>query len=286
MVLTGTYDVSAAVDAMRLGAVGFVRKGETDLVTQLDEALRQAQLAAGTRRHAESIERQVRDSVRYLVDHASQPMVIHRHGVILHVNQALLQTFGVESRDEVTGGSIYALMAPEDRARFEEQTLRAEAGVSTPVIYQARKTDGSPVELEVLVVKVVFQGEPATLGIVQDLTERRREQAARLASERLTSIGSVAAGAAHEINNPLSYLFGALDTLQVELTEPNEDVAEALAALSEGLQRIRSISADLEGHVARDAQRRAGECAAGDRAGGAHGGSDGANAGDVEARDE
>jgi signal transduction histidine kinase len=83
--------------------------------------------------------------------------------------------------------------------------------------------------------------------------DARRMQQQLLLADRLTSIGMLAAGVAHEINNPLAYVLGnlefALNRLgDGQLPEP-ADLAEVVQALSqarEGSQRISHITRDLK----------------------------------------
>ena len=81
--------------------------------------------------------------------------------------------------------------------------------------------------------------------------ERRRLQQQLLLADRLTSVGMLAAGVAHEINNPLAYVLGnvefALNRLGARVTE-DSDIAEIVQALTharEGSERIRDITRDL-----------------------------------------
>jgi signal transduction histidine kinase/CheY-like chemotaxis protein len=69
-------------------------------------------------------------------------------------------------------------------------------------------------------------------------------------ADRMASIGRLAAGTAHEINNPLSYVMGNLDVLREELARPHpvidEDLRAAIDEARDGAIRIRSIVRDLK----------------------------------------
>ena len=91
------------------------------------------------------------------------------------------------------------------------------------------------------------------LGTVQDVTEHRELEAHLAAAERLATVGTLVAGLAHEINNPLSYVVNNLEFVREELARltpvlpggaPDELAAAAGEAL-EGADRVRRIVRDL-----------------------------------------
>ncbi|MFN3244358.1 MAG: PAS domain-containing protein [Planctomycetota bacterium] len=100
------------------------------------------------------------------------------------------------------------------------------------------------------VPEVDDDGEVVSLfGIFRDITDERRIEETVRRSERMASIGTMAAGIAHEINNPLSYVLGNLQLLQEDLCELQRTVGDqVLSGMREmledsvaGAQRIRKI---------------------------------------------
>jgi signal transduction histidine kinase len=94
------------------------------------------------------------------------------------------------------------------------------------------------------------------VSIARDITERRQVQEKLLASERMASLGTVAAGVAHEINNPLSYMLSNLRFVDDELSamadsgegladERGQEIREALKEALSGSQRVAEIVKDL-----------------------------------------
>jgi len=249
VVLTEVDAAEPAVEALRLGAAAWVRKGD-DLLKALARVLEQHR-AEESRRHEDAMHRQVVSStLDYLFDASREAMMVHRHGCILRVNRAFLACFRLQSEDELLGQSLVALTPQEHHEEVEGSIRAATSGRSTaPITFVATLFDGTPLELEAFTLPIVFQGERASLVIVRDLTERRRQDAARAMTDRMTSIGIIAAGAAHEINNPLAFMLASHHFLAEELGRlpVSDEVHEAMRDLGLGLQRVRAIAADLKG---------------------------------------
>jgi PAS domain S-box-containing protein len=88
----------------------------------------------------------------------------------------------------------------------------------------------------------------------RDVTERKQLEARLLVSERMASVGTLAAGVAHEINNPLAYVSANLDFVIGELRETGpslrrkriEELIEALTEARQGADRVRNVIGDLK----------------------------------------
>jgi two-component system NtrC family sensor kinase len=96
--------------------------------------------------------------------------------------------------------------------------------------------------------------------LIQDVTQRARMQAQLLQAERLASVGLLAAGVAHEINNPLAYVLLNLERIRsrisaLELGEGNEELMAAIEMSIEGAGRVQAIVRDLN-HFSRSDQNQ------------------------------
>lgn len=113
-----------------------------------------------------------------------------------------------------------------------------------------RRKDGRSVRLETSSSREVeLEGQRAHLVTVRDLTELRAMRAQLMQSDRLASVGMLAAGVAHEINNPLAYLIAALDFMGETLESERPilgDLGHALADAREGASRVRQVVRDLK----------------------------------------
>jgi len=95
-------------------------------------------------------------------------------------------------------------------------------------------------------------GRPAgAVLLVQDITERVALERSARQGEKLVALGTLAAGVAHEINDPLAFVSSNLNRVEEIWSDPGErrDVPEILAECHEGLARLRGTVAELLRYV-------------------------------------
>jgi PAS domain S-box-containing protein len=91
--------------------------------------------------------------------------------------------------------------------------------------------------------------------VAEDISSQKEMEARLLLGDRLTAIGTLAAGVAHEINNPLTYLLGNLELLERSERDPNGVTAQRLREALDGAERIREVVRDLVTFSHRDKDR-------------------------------
>jgi C4-dicarboxylate-specific signal transduction histidine kinase/ActR/RegA family two-component response regulator len=108
------------------------------------------------------------------------------------------------------------------------------------------------------------RGEPnGAVGAFVDITELKQAQARLMQSDRLASVGMLAAGVAHEINNPLAYVVASLNFLDGELTrlagaspDAFAEMRQALAEARDGARRVTHVVRDLKTFARADEEHR------------------------------
>jgi signal transduction histidine kinase len=150
-----------------------------------------------------------------------------------------------------------AQVHPEDRERVDAslRTALEQRAVSWSAEYRFRRGDGTYAQvLDRAVVSYAPSGEPTRLvGAMADLTAQRELQTQLSLAERMATVGTLAAGVAHEINNPLCYLLGNLDFVLEALGAPQPDeprdsveLRRAIQEAREGAERVRLIVRELK----------------------------------------
>jgi PAS domain S-box-containing protein len=182
-------------------------------------------------------------ALRAFIDRWPDAVFLRRGRELVHANPALLALVG-RAREEVVGRDpIDVFVHPSSRAAVLEHRQRAPHDTDLRESQWIRK-GGEVVDVEVVGVTVMFEGQPARVCLCRDITERRRMQARLLVAGRMASVGSLAAGIAHEINNPLSSVLSNLHLLEEGAAGARMDPAEqreVMADVREGLERVRRI---------------------------------------------
>ncbi len=112
-------------------------------------------------------------------------------------------------------------------------------------------TDGVRRTVELQTLPINFDGAPATVLVGVDTTERRELDRRLQMSARLASMGTLAAGVAHELNNPLAFVLANVSYLQEELQRlypggAPEELDAVVAETLQGAGRLKRIVADMK----------------------------------------
>jgi PAS domain S-box-containing protein len=163
-------------------------------------------------------------------------------GQILEVNPALVQLLGYPDRATLLSrNSADLYVDPADRERLR-QTLARE-GVAD-FTAQLRRADGTAMWARMRVRASSEGGQLVWEGVLEDITDQRRVEAAERQAEALRYVAHLANAAAHEINNPLSVITGRLELVRRRLAGQDDTLGKMDAAL-DAARRIAEIIAHM-----------------------------------------
>jgi PAS domain S-box-containing protein len=170
-------------------------------------------------------------------------------------NDAIHTVFRHRPEDVIRAGHWWvSRLHADDRARVKVSLTRLMESREATWSEQYRWIRGDGTIAVVIDRGVAVRNDQGVVvrmvGSLLDITDRTQMQERLALSDRMASIGTLAAGVAHEINNPLTYIKGNLTCALEELSDGrNIDLAnirELLREAQEGAERVRRIVRDLQ----------------------------------------
>ncbi len=170
--------------------MGGGRQTKAQLLAEIDELRRKvATLEAAVAEHhpAEGRHTNSESSYRAVVECSIQGIAVQRYGTVLFANPMLATILGYTDPHDVIGLSVESHIAAEDRERLQGHLTARLRGSPTPARYECQglKKDGTPIWLEVAPAIVLWDGEPAVLISLIDITARKQAEQALQQSDFL-----------------------------------------------------------------------------------------------------
>ena len=219
---------------------------------------------ASARKEAEQLRRRHEERFRDLIEAAPELIGIIRDGRFVYANRAYVRALGFESAEQLGGVTIASLVEPDDAdaQRRREELLRAGGEPPPPHTYRVLRRDGTRLLLEATSVYFEYEGKPSVLAMARDVTQRKQLERQLIQADRLAALGTMAAGVAHEINNPLAYVMLNLEWIARKLPNVQSD-PESLPALlvmldeaRQGAQRVSTIVRELRSFSRAEGEKR------------------------------
>jgi PAS domain S-box-containing protein len=123
-----------------------------------------------------------------VVDTVADAIVIDVGTKRVFVNKAFLELHGLDDASQVLGEHLDQFIVPEDRQLLSQWTLARQQAQPGPGVYEyrLRRTDGEVRTVETSAAPITYEGHPADLTVLRDVTERKKaEQQNREYKEKL-----------------------------------------------------------------------------------------------------
>jgi PAS domain S-box-containing protein len=160
-------------------------------------------------------------------------------------NQAAARILDLGSLEQGRGLNPVDFIAPEDKDRILSVIVKEIFGkdLRRTIEFRAVTRNGREIWISATGARIKHEGRAAGLISFTDITEQRRQNERLLMADRLASIGELAAGAAHELNNPLAAITG-LSQLSMEREVP-DDIRENLKLINNEARRAADVTSNL-----------------------------------------
>ncbi|MGO4345637.1 PAS domain S-box protein [Paenibacillus sp. MCAF9] len=174
------------------------------------------------KREKENLLRDNANLYQKIIKFVPEPIVISDQGIVLYANKLALHALGIEPGKEVIGRSVFEFIHPSHHASsLEQMDLIMSSDEPTSFVERVLvRPDGQLLDVEISSIRINnYLGKDVMLSVIRDLTDRKRSEEVLIRSEKLSAIGQLAAGVAHEIRNPLTALKGFTQLLSSKYPE-------------------------------------------------------------------
>lgn len=229
--------------AASAGTLAAVRPWSHGVVTRSLEGA----ISSAERQRGEALEAAARHAARWqaIIGTATEGIVtIDESGCIESVNGAALRLFGYEIT-ELVGRNVAALMPQPYRDEHDDYLRRYLATGEKRIIgigreVMGRHRDGHEFPIDLSVGEGRIGGQRFFTAVIRDISDRKDMQTKLAQTERLAAVGELAAGVAHEVNNPINTIINC-----AQLIQDGDEAHGNCEIIREEGQRIADIVRDL-----------------------------------------
>ena len=227
------YDIVDGTQAFEARFVPLATDGEQIVIFRDVTRMKEAERALD----------QASERFRYLFDNSPDAIFVESpNGVVLDANRAACDLHQMQ-RNQLVGTKVFDLIPPDDRQAAAGRAMPLMTGEITEFESNSLRGDGSVIPVSVRISTITYNDEPALLLHVRDITERREEETRRRQQElqlahvsRLTMMGQIVAGIAHEIRQPLWSISTFVDVCHEALAR--DDAIDRLPRIRELIERL------------------------------------------------
>ncbi len=187
------------------------------------------------------------EKYRKLVENAGQAIFVARGGRLIFHNNKMRELIGYSS-DEIPSREFTEFIHPDDQVMVSERHHGRLKGDELPAVYEFRvvRRNGEVRWVSLNVVSIEWEGHPATLNFLSDISERVELEQRRQQIAKAESLTIMAGAIAHNFNNILSIVIGNLDLAMTDSLQGvvgGEELAHYLNEAMEGAGRAAEMSA-------------------------------------------
>jgi PAS domain S-box-containing protein len=213
--------VGLAFSLLLAGWVRTLLASEAEIRTQVQSRTQELALEMASHQRVALALRESEARFRQLIEVMGEGMwVLDAEGMTTFVNRRMAEMLGYLP-GEMVGRSMFDFVAASDLEQAKRNLTERREGQGAQYDFRFRRKDGVDLWAIVTGTPVVDDAGRvvSVLGVITDITERRRQEQAQLQSQKLESLGVLAGGIAHDFNNLLTAILGNISLAQLCLAK-------------------------------------------------------------------
>lgn len=174
------------------------------------------------------------------------PIIIHSEKKIVFANTAAAKLLNITLPQMIVGKSLLNFIHPELINIFQKETQQLIKDNQEHKKLESKfvTSDGTIIEVELILSPFNYQGAPAILTIIYNITERKRIEAELQKADRLESIGILTSGIAHDFNNFLATMLGNIALAKTYKDNPDK-IYEKLDIMEKATLQAKELTRQL-----------------------------------------
>ena len=231
ILFTGKGREEVVIEALNAGADGYLQKG-SEPKSQFAELSHKIKSAV-ERKQAEDALKRSEENYRHLIEHSDEAIVVAQDGVLKLVNHRAVELTGY-SEQELLSMSFLVFIHPDDRAMVMERYQKRMKREESPSRYAFRISpkDGSIRWVEINVAAIDWDGRPATLNFLTDITERKQaEDALAKSEERNRSIVEALPGLVFHFSADGRFIDCQFNNAELLLLQPDHVIGKQVVEI-------------------------------------------------------
>ncbi len=199
--------------------IGILAKGFAVMRDSIKKQIIDLETENEERKKAEAALKESEEKYRTVVENANEAIVILQDNEFKYFNPKTCEITGY-SKEELQSKPFLEIVHPDDQEMIIDKYVRRQNGevLDETYFFKVLGNHDKVIWAEIKPVIVDWEGGVATLCFINDITERKQSEEMMIQTEKMMSVGGLAAGMAHEINNPLGGMLQGVQNIQRRLS--------------------------------------------------------------------
>jgi two-component system cell cycle sensor histidine kinase/response regulator CckA len=223
--------------------------GKKPTYEELEAKIKKIEAQIEQRIQTEEDLQELAEKYKLVFEKARDAIFIIQDNVIRFANRRARTVLGYTD-EELSTTAIAEVIHPKDRDLVVSRHLKRLKGEKVPATHSFRviSKTGKKIWVELTAVRVSWEGQPATLNFVRNITQKRKLDARLQFAARLEAVGTLAGGIAHAFNNLMMGIQGHTSLLLLEIDSKHPHYP-ALKKIEKAIQEGAELTSQLIGYA-------------------------------------